>query len=59
MDKVEKERLCQLTLEAGTDRMSQNFGAHISHDLAMQALVWLSMLRFRVIQLGASYANLR
>jgi len=62
-----------LTLEAGTDVLSQNVGAElplytalylrrtcISHDdLVMQALVWLCMIRFRVIWFSASRANLR
>ena len=28
-DGQRKKKLCQLTLEAGTDRMSQNFGAEL------------------------------
>jgi hypothetical protein len=53
------------------DRLSQNIGkelpfytayypnrAQISHDdLAVQALVWLHIVWFRVIRFGASYAN--
>jgi hypothetical protein len=67
-----------LTLETGTDRLSWNNAveiplcavwyrrkAVISHDdLAMQALVWLCMVQFRVIwwsvvRFGISYVNLR
>lgn len=52
-----------LTLEAGTDRLSQKVGAKLtlytayyfrrvqtSHDLVMQATVWLHMVWFRVIK---------
>jgi len=36
------------------------FSLFFTHDdLVMQALFWLSMVRFRGIWLGASYANLR
>jgi len=66
-----------LTLESGTDGLSRNVGAElplytgwylrraqISHDLVKQALVWLIMVWYRVIQFGAvplsaSNANLR
>jgi hypothetical protein len=61
-----------LTCEDGTDRLSSNVGAEfplyaayrrgaqISHgNLAMQALVWLCVVQFRVIQFSTSYANLR
>ena len=66
-----------LTFEDTMDRLSRNiskelplYAAHylrrvlISHDFAMQALVWFCMVLFRLIQFGAvwfgaSYANLR
>ena len=63
-----------LTPEDGTNRLSQNVGNELllyaaqylsrmqnSHNsLAMQALVWLHMVQFRVIWFGAAaYANLR
>jgi hypothetical protein len=65
-----------LTPEAGTNRLSRNVGkelplgavqyprrVRISHDLVVQALVWLCMVRFRAIWFGtvrfsASHTNL-
>jgi hypothetical protein len=54
-----------LTLEAGTDRLSQNIGkelpfciayylrrVHTSGDLVMQALVWLRMVWFKAVWFG-------
>jgi len=54
-----------LTLEAATNRLSQNVGeelplhavwylrrAQVPHELVMQAFVWLHMVLFRVIWFG-------
>jgi len=66
-----------LILEAGTNRLPWNVsvvlplyamrylrGAQTSHDLVIQALVWLHMIWFSaiwfsVVQFDASYANLK
>ena len=47
MDKVQKRKLCQLTLVMLCSLFC------LTHDnLVMQALIWLHMLQFRVIQFG-------
>jgi hypothetical protein len=62
-----------MNLEDGTDRSSRNIGkelplnttqylrkAEISQDDSlMEALVWLHMVQFGVVQFDASYINLR
>jgi len=59
MDRVQKKRIVTVKFSNAVFSLSSTHD-----DLSMQALVWLHMVQFRVIQFGAvlfcvSYANLR